>query len=586
MAQVEGTTTAETRKNPKNPNETITSGAEDSTSTVFTDNPSGFITFDGTRTARSFPTVGYPFIQFSVGGVSLTWRSDGTPDFFTSLSHQRFTSQANTAKVNIAFTPKPGEDPNLLETAIVESKGECSYQYGWAGHRSPMYRGLIHNYTVNFNNGSLEYSLEVISEAVVYNFNKIIDSSFDIRKAGVNSSLLYAALCWNIGAEGSIAWKDETENQDIYTSLYEEDLWWRLMFSEDNPLMGITTYEEYEAIKQMSASSAEVLYSMKAIIEGHETADAYIFDVEDSDAGFVSPAQGISVVGQTPVQALNLIASRLVDAEDPSRYFYKIVVNDKVDDSQKGRLTLKRFGSGSGSTRMYVFDWGSKNTDVISWSPKYNGSVAIFRSRGDTESVSQLLSNVNTKTIDGKTKIEFVQAKVPSAIKNGDIGSLALGSSGNIGKSLEDLTEKVNWFVENTNYAYEAELTVIGALERELDLCSSVVEVRPLIAGKLHHTGGLYVVKGITDNVDSNGVTTTFSLYRFVEGNSNASQYLAAVNGVLVPTYEYDPDAAYEHNSEAAEESDSSEGPSSGAGDDVQVGTGRPMPGFKEEMLH
>lgn len=59
-------------------------------------------------------------------GISLSWEaSEDRPDYFTSLSHTRVTSQGSTMSISITYCPKYGEDINRVEQGILDSGGVC-----------------------------------------------------------------------------------------------------------------------------------------------------------------------------------------------------------------------------------------------------------------------------------------------------------------------------------------------------------------------------------------------------------------------------------------------------------------------------
>ena len=116
--------------------------------------------------------VHIPYIKITFRDISLTWRYDeNRPDYFTSLFHKRTNDHAGQLSVNITYAPKIGENPNKIEEAVTRSNGECLVQYGDLNSWSPMFKAMVVQYSVKFQDGVLLYSFTLVSESVTYNFD-------------------------------------------------------------------------------------------------------------------------------------------------------------------------------------------------------------------------------------------------------------------------------------------------------------------------------------------------------------------------------------------------------------------------------
>lgn len=226
--------------------------------------------------ANSLPNVWIPYIRVTFRNISLTWRGDeNRPDYFTSLSHDRVVNKASTLKLNITYAPKYGEDPNRIENAIVQAKGECYVQYGYIAGMSVLYKALVHNYKVAFNEGVLEYSMELLSYAVTYNFSTV-------------------------------------------------------------PFVFKTNYTWMGQTSQLSVD--DLMYNLKSIISIY-AGDHYEFDIEGSTGvgEIVIPAAGIEVPsGLNPIKCIQEIASRLLCSDGKSSY--TIEIDDSGTGKGKIRL--------------------------------------------------------------------------------------------------------------------------------------------------------------------------------------------------------------------------------------------------------
>lgn len=403
-----------------------------------------------TPSATKLPNVWIPYITITFSNISLTWRGEeGRPDYFTSLTHERFVDRANVLKINIAYAPKVGEDPNRIEDAIVRSGGECFVQYGNATGYSRKYKALVYTYSVNINEGILEYSFELLSAAVSYNFTSVTESFSTIPKsAGGDASSMFIVALVRIK----------------------------------------------KVINKYLGPSGNFA--------------GYVFDAEGSDnlAEITLPKGGFTIeAGLNPFQFLLRMVSYFI-CDKSYDMFYVLEVDDS--ETGPGKIRIKKVDP-TKSSATYTFTWGSKNGTVLSFSPKFNGSYAIFSAR-------------TGQTYDGKDNSDWSDYVTKSGItQNGTtynvITNVTVDKSDFRSyeplKDLADTAKSVKEYVDKGLYCYEASLVVLGE-PHQVSLGSTVIYVNPLIQGKSHHTAGYYVVKGVTDTVNASGFTTEYKLYR------------------------------------------------------------------------
>lgn len=247
-------------------------------------------------------------------------------------------------------------------------------------------------------------------------------------------------------------------------------------------------------------------------------------------------------MGSSPIKGLIDISDTLVDSENPNKYFYKIVVDDDITENEsKGVIKLVRVDPTKADKR-YQFDWGDKNGDVLSWSPKFSGTTLIFSKRAEmAKAAAEHPNTITTISSDPQTgEAVATNYQVTEALNS-------LKNSAQIpwdNEALQSVIVKdINWFNEEKNYNYEGTLEVIGIADG-LDICKTVVDIEPMINGQPHHTAGLYVVKGITDQVGSSGFTTTLDVYKYSEAERSAEDgkyYVTKSDGTKVEVFDYIP---------------------------------------------
>lgn len=425
-----------------------------------------------------------PYISINFGTVNLTWRaSEDRPDFFTSLTHKRVIDQANTTKINISYTPSKLTDlnqddyVNKVEKAIVDAGGECFFEYGDYGQVSPLYRGLVINYSVSFSEGSLEYSFDLISKIAQYNFNSLPGGYVSLKSYAESSDPDYRAQAGR----------------------------------------AVRTYIESKVYPALSDS-----YNLDAsALEGAEPLIIpSLYDSNDSDD---SQYRLTYNAGLSPIQIIRFLISKLVKKGNNSFSYFTVVVDDtvrsgvsNVSGSSNGALSVSRglikvveVSTVQNVSNELVFEWGTKDGTVVDWRPSFNGSIAIFSHRGDLPSAYNYFSLLNPNT--GKINISRAAQ-----------GSLTLPNtmSTSINSQLSASITSLSEFKSLTNYCYNGTLTVLGRLDA-VELAQSKLRIVPLIYGQPHHSEGVYIITSVEDSISSDGMTTTYEVQRASYGDTN-----------------------------------------------------------------
>lgn len=458
--------------------------------------------------------VHIPYIRLTFGNKSFAWRGEeGRPDYFTSLSHKRYTEEANVLTVNLTYCPKIGENPNSLEDAIVASGGQCLVQYGDLGEVTNLYKGLVHSYKVDFVEGVLAYQISMISSMVCYTYEQYPGCELSEEKGHSITDV-------------------ENEIKKIvekYMSITGNDFKSYVYSSGVN-------FKDKVTFSSISVPSGNPITALKSIIRQLKVRKLWKSEEDEIklstpvQSTIVAPASQISP--RRPVEGTDAAggsSSGSTTSATRTQTPAKFNKYNGVDHSLDYHLALEIDESGSGKSKVrvvlisndasvastYVFEWGDKNSEVLSWSPEYDGIYSIHKARGNTMFDTYLSTNKEGEY--GYTTFAF---DTPQVIEN--------GVSSDLFAQVENL--KINQSEVDRHYEYKATLTVLGK-SKMMDLGTSVIKVIPIVAGAYHHTAGDYVVIGVEDNVSSEGFTTTYTLYK---SSNNASLFGTKSKGTKI----------------------------------------------------
>lgn len=442
-----------------------------------------------------------PYISIRLADITLTWRGDeNRPDYFTSLTHTRQPNKANQMTINITYCPHKGEDPNKVESAIVRSKGQCLVQYGDLGQIVAQYRANIIAYTTQINSGVLMYTLTLVSQAVAYNFDSV------------------PAMTWK----------------------RKEDL----IGPVQPPKPGVLTLTDPDWNEFVTKFYDSVDKVLRIPQNNNNTGHYYYIDREHS----FNITNGIGVTVPSTVSV-----PTLPPFESLANFVSQIPLSDFLHD-QYLVISIDDTGTGPGRVRIVkidpneiqlaeTFEWGSKDGTVLSFAPSYNGTYLIFKNGyHSTDQMSNYVQSSMLENSEG-TYSSFTVINNPTISSNffdaGDVWSTINTATTN--------DEALN--IES--YSYSATLKVLGRATTLLP-GRSVIEVTPLINGQAHFSAGKYIVLGITDEVNSSGFTTTYTLRRRVDEESSGrydstyngrdgKQTYVYTGGALVPLNDFKP---------------------------------------------
>lgn len=411
--------------------------------------------------ALRYTSVYNVWVRFTVGGLTIN-TSDPNNNYFVSLENIiNGSGQANMFTITIAFIPRMGpgltdtiEDADYIDVMLMESNRDCELQYGYsygpAGLISPLYHGMVLDYSNEIRDGMLYYTITGYSGVVAvsntkYNFDVVkgkrpTEVAFDAINAKLNNSESSEKNL--VGYEA--AYEDGVEGSDLYPP-----------DSGSGDKIGPESSNEKTSIGAMSdVTLFEYINSVLSMAVYSKDADK--INTDDKN---------------------NIL--------NTSTYYYRVSDTDKKiyigrndpDDVDK-------------QEDIVVFEWmDQSNSVIIDFKTEFKGAVLMSFS-------SQIDKDTYAIGSDGK-KIE--NAKM-----------ISNDPSGNQAKE-DAISEQMTWS-EATQFSYKATLILVG-VPCEIPI-GAYIKIVPLIYGKPHHTGGTYMITKATDNIDSGGFITTLDLVK------------------------------------------------------------------------
>ena len=446
--------------------------------------------------------VNFPYIMIMIGEFNATWSRRGTngkdaPDYFISLSYKNINNKVPEGSLSITYAPMYGEDPALIEKAIVKNKGNLLFRYGYQDIHyqlklSPWFVGFITNYTNTLGKGNITYNIKFISysAAFTYSPNRNYTLKFGNPAAVLNLIEGISHDCMTMKYENGemipfkspvsyyLSRKDCVTDFQFPDKLLDGDNGFSVNVNRNGPFAAIR-----EIVKRLEFNSGTLTFTDRWILR--------------------------SRFGLTADQVRHL-------------YKYVLVIDDTVKSSSQFdfKFYIKEVKA-SKPTATFTFKWGTKNSDVVDWDPQYNGQIALALSRSDGDS----LQSVTTTDLDGR--LSYLPGGKNSIYNYKDI--TAMGGV-EYSTDLPNLIEKSNlskyeYDSETVNY-YKATMKIFGNLgddDPNPVNMGDYIEVIPMIYDKEHFSKGIYWVEGIQHTIDSSGFFTTLSLIKVDEKGYTSS---------------------------------------------------------------
>ena len=459
-------------------------------------------------------TTPFVLFNFATGSIEATIK----PKYFVSLSHNRTCKQACTFKLTVMYVPDTFEvgRPTLIDNMLVTSQNErVTYQYGyydWRGVRYVQYQtyvGQLNKYDSNIDvaSGTITYTIEGNAVAVeLLNFQTSLDST-QHNKYG-----------WTPAQVLKICSQPDYEDRPFY----QLGLNYERVISETDEFVELPSYKQQgmmdiilgSAKGATNADNAEKQTNIDkdgGIVQ-HSRIKLYstVWDAwrageitnEEFASNYIEPngIEDSSTATDEEKDRANKYSQLRQNAEAKLYSYFMAYFDDGANMTHKYGTFYYVPKEGRMASNTFVYEYGNNisNSDVLSVSFTYDGSVALANSS---------LSSAVSASIDA-TGQNIGQSNSTTSV-------LALGrntyptlSGFNEDKFLSQ-RELTSYMI----YPSKATLQIMGQIQPSNLM--DVVDLIILINGTKHPTlSGEYTVLSIIDDVSNSGFTTTLELVR------------------------------------------------------------------------
>ena len=460
-------------------------------------------------------TTPFVLFNFATGSIEATIK----PKYFVSLSHNRTCKQACTFKLTVMYVPDTFKEgtPTVIDNMLVTSRNErVTYQYGyydWRGVRYVQYRtyvGQLNKYdsTVDVASGTITYTIEGNAVAVdLLNIQTSLDNTQHNKYGWTPAKVL--KICSQPDFESRPFYQLGLNYERVIS---ETDKFVELPNYNQQGMMdiilgsakGATNADNTEKQTNIDKDGGIVQHSRVKIystvwdawrageISNEEFASNYIIEpngIEDSSSATDEEKDKASKYTQLRQNAEAKLYS-----------YFMAYFDDGAGMTHKYGTFYYVPKEGNKASNTFVYEYGNnvRQSDVLSVSFTYDGSVALANSTS---------SSGISASIDG-TGQNIGQTNATTNV-------LALGR--NTYPTLSGFNE--NRFLSQRElisymiYPSKATLQIMGQIEPSNLL--EVVDLIILINGTKHPTlSGEYTILSVVDDVSNSGFTTTLELVR------------------------------------------------------------------------
>lgn len=452
------------------------------------------------------------YLKFQMNDLVIESNSqDRNRNLLMSFTNKKNGSgYANSFNIRIAYAPDTGEQFNInyIDEAITRGERygyemssrycQLTYGYGDTDLRTVTYNGLVMDYTCEIQDGMLVYDISGYSSLVLWN---------EVKNP----------ISW--GVDSSQAIKPTTAFRTIVENY--------LQTGDD------------AVVKKP--------YAIK-----------FDDNVEGSDAAVYLPAAVDKNVGK----ALDDILKKAVLEADydklqkgqisQSDTVYTWFVSDEVeDDSYQGTIWVVMFNKEQikeQNDSAIVFNWmspgapGEANHIVLNFKPEFQGSVLLSKA-------AMLLNPKKVKTDENGKESTYQDAT------NEDLydGSYFMNNKGALEKCANtnaaipggdrefvnvNVASHQSDYISELNYPYKASMVTMG-IPCEIPI-TGTIKIIPMIYGQPHFSNGIYMVLGITDEINNGGgFTTSWELMRTDKAVETETPPTAPAKTAIVGTADY-----------------------------------------------
>ena len=465
----------------------------------------------------------HPYIvfQFDAGTLDANTIDTEPPRYFVSFTQNRTTDEACTFTLTLMYAPQASEseDTNRIHGLLLSSVNKpVFYQYGYVTPgggivtQNQVYTGLFTNYNEQLEGGYLTYTISGVSR------------SYQVANEQVNVTQFLN----NLKSKGGTIQPSVVARQ-----LVEEDDTTGIKELFQNFEIRIDHCDEPVDVDEIN-------------FYGNTLHDVFFGTVMDT---YVQPG-GLVSLSRMPLSAENGIFS---DREMSLYNTYRIKVANGISseitaDEQAAYDAVKML---SVCPFVCYYDnvvsvFGDSLKGTFHYVPKYTRQVtSIFEYHYGNSFIDSDVLSFDAK-IDGAKAMGTVTSldRIDSSIDaNGNLQGSNLNAVGNLEAYKPNTYSTVSGFndaamvsstvlAEALNFPFEAEMTIIG--QTECNKLLDKIHVDVYVNGvKNTILTGDYIIKGITDNLSQDGFTTTFTLFKSVDGiydSSDVPSYIASAN--------------------------------------------------------
>ncbi len=483
------------------------------------------------------------YIEFKINDLVLCNTSkESTQNIIMSLQVKNNGSgYANSFALQICYTPsvymfEEGWGPNTLEEKLMAasysnedfSSRYCTLRYGYGDDedlKTKEFLGIVIDYTCNIQDGMLVYDITGYSSIAAINESK---------------------------EPISVKLTETEKTNGIQPTLAVERIV-KTYLQQPSPNKTVTDSEGNKLTLESSPVSDLVNYDIQ-----------FVGDTLLSDATTIIGTQLDKNISQAITDILNKAVYKK-DAEVPdddknlnilnkSKYGWFIDDRETKDGQYKGTIYVYRLtpDDNKDANVDIIFNWmapgeGELDHIVTSFQPEFKGQVLLSLS-------SQRFNPINDKNENAQP-----EEKTPEEMNQIFNGSYYLSNDGKICKTEKSISppiggtsqaaigsieqEKATW-LEDAQYCYKATLITMG-IPCHIPITGRI-KVVPLIYTIPHHSQGVYLINGTTDQITSNGFFTTWNLMKYIEevkgkntdidtSNENDNQNNSHFNNVTRP---------------------------------------------------
>lgn len=481
------------------------------------------------------------YIEFKINDfVVCNTSKDSTQNIIMSLEvRNNGSGYANSFSLQICYTPsvymfQTGWGPNTLEEKLLAASYQsedfssryCTLRYGYGDDlnlRTKEFLGIVIDYTCDIQDGMLIYDITGYSSIAAINESKepiSVKLTSQEQISGIEPTLAVERIV-------------KTYLQQASTNKTVTDSDGNKLTLESTPVSELVNYDiQFVGDALLSDSKAVIATQLDKNISQAIT-DILNKAVYKKDAEVTDDNKNLNILNKSK---------------------YGWFIDDTANGEYKGTIYVYRLtpDDNKNANANIIFNWmapgeGELDHIVKSFRPEFNGKVLFA------------LTSQKFNPTTGSDENAQPEEKTPEEMDQIFKGSYYLSNDGKICKTEKSISppiggtsqaaigsieqEKATW-LEDAQYCYKATLVTMG-IPCHIPITGRI-KVVPLIYTIPHHSQGVYLINGTTDQITSNGFFTTWNLMKYIEevkgkntdidtSNENNNQNNSHFNNVTRP---------------------------------------------------